>query len=76
MLVSKDIHPENKIYYLGGLVLKAIKESDKEVIDFFELFNSVNKKNELSIHSFILSLDWLFLLGLIKDERGNIKRCF
>ena len=75
MIVSKDINPVNTVYYNATIVLAAMKDIDNDSFDFFELYKNVKLK--LSIQSFIFSLDWLFLLGVVNiDVKGKISKCF
>ncbi len=78
MIINKDIHPERKIYYLGALVLDAIKQSSGKEIDFFDTYQKVNDRSKIkiSIMLFTLALDWLYLLGLITNNQGRIEKCF
>lgn len=74
MIISKDLNPERHVYYLGGLILDLIKTEDSE-IDFFDIFQKINAKNNISINLYTLSLDWLYLLGLIDQKDGKIIKC-
>lgn len=76
MINNKDIHPERNIYYLGAILLDVIKASKVQQMDFFSLFEKFREKEKLSIDMFTLTLDWLFLLGLLKNNNGQIKKCF
>lgn len=76
MIEGRDIQPDRKIYYLGAVVLKAIAESPSEQFDFLEVFQSVNKQEKISMNLFVLTLDWLFLLGVINNINGVFQRCF
>jgi hypothetical protein len=76
MILGKDIHPERKIYYIGSLVLKVLKATPQKTIDFFHIYQKVNESRKVSMRLFILTLDWLFLLGLIKTDKGCIIKCF
>lgn len=77
MILSKDINPEKSIYYIGSLVIDSLNYWDDTLIDFFELYKAVNQKKTVTMQLFVLSIDWLFLLGLIKPEQhGKIEKCF
>ncbi len=76
MILDRDIHPERKIYYLGSLVLNIIKDSPADNIDVFDAFQELNKREKISMNLFILTLDWLFILGTVKMNRGKIQKCF
>lgn len=76
MILGKDIHPQRKIYYLGSIVIEVLKSTDSKGDDFFSLYNRVNNKEKISLNLFALTLDWLFILGLIENKKGLIKKCF
>ncbi len=64
MLVPDNIHPKQTIYFNGVFVLKAIQEH--RIIDVFDLYILTTSEQEMSMPVFILCLDWLFLLNIIK----------
>ena len=77
MIISKNINPEIDFYYLGGKVIEILTSSKNEKYDYFELYAKMNKEQEIGLNLFILVLDWLFILGVIKNSNnGCIERCF
>jgi hypothetical protein len=76
MITGKDINPKKKIYYLGGITLQILKEYPSEDVPFFDVFQKLNEKERISINLYTLTLDWLFLLGVITLNKGGIKKCF
>ena len=76
MILGRDIHPEKKVYHTGALILQVLKEKQAQSIIYFELYTEVHKKHGLSMNAFTLALDWLFLLGVIVHENGEVKKCF
>ena len=78
MILNKDTHPERKIYYLGSIILKIAKKYPGKKLNFFDLYQEVNSisKVKVSIISYTLALDWLYLLGNIKNDSGFIEKCF
>lgn len=76
MILGKDIHPQRKIYYLGAIVIEILKSTNNEGDDFFSLYEQVSKKEKISMNLFALTLDWLFVLGLIEHKKGLIQKCF
>lgn len=77
MLLSRDIKPTNNIYFNGAIVLKVIENIKSNSIEFLELYELVKARHTMSLQTFILSIDWLFLLGSIKTNRqGEIEKCF
>ena len=73
MILGREIHPERKIYYTGTLVLEVLKESQGSRVAYFELFENVRKKHGLSPNIFSLTLDWLFLLGVVEYVHGEME---
>ncbi len=77
IIQNKNINPERDLYYLGGKVIEVLNSFTKNEIDYFDLFLSVNKSNEVSLNLYSLVLDWLFILGVIKKgNKGLIIKCF
>lgn len=74
MLLPDNIHPELSIYYNGSFVLEELKKIDNQAI--MDLYQNVKIKNEMSFPTFMLCLDWLYLIEVVKmDERGYIQLC-
>ncbi len=76
MIVSKDINPENDIYYLGSELISVLDTYSAEKIDFFDVYSRMKERFEISINLFSLVLDWLFLLGIVKSENRFVVKCF
>lgn len=77
MIVDKNINPERDLYYLGGMLIDVLSKKRKKEIDYIELYKSFKQKQEITINLYSLTLDWLFILGLVtKGENGRIKKCF
>lgn len=74
MLLPDNIHPELSIYYNGAVVLEELKKAGKQPI--VSLYQNVKEKNEMSFPTFILCLDWLYLIEVAQiNERGVIELC-
>ena len=73
MLVDINTNPQRNLYYLGSLVLEILK--DYKVIELFDLYEMVNKKEEINMQLFIFVLDWLFIIDAIKQTNGKIELC-
>lgn len=73
MLVNINTNPQRNLYYLGSLVLETLK--DYKVIELFDLYEIINKKEEINMQLFIFVLDWLFLIDTIKQTNGKIELC-
>ncbi len=74
MLIPDNIHPEQTIYFNGAFVLKSINEN--RVIDMLDLYIQTTSEREMSMPVFVLCLDWLFLLNLVKlNDHGKVELC-
>lgn len=74
MLLPDNIHPELSIYYNGSLILEELKKMDKQSI--MDLYQNVKVKNEMSFPTFMLCLDWLYLIQVAQiNDRGYIELC-
>ena len=77
MIIDKNINPERDLYYLGGILIDVLASKNSVDFDYFDLYQSLNKKKEISINLYSLTLDWLFILGVVnKGENGKVKKCF
>lgn len=74
MLLPDNMQPELSIYYNGALVLGELQKNSGQSI--LQLFSQMKRKTDMSFSTFILCLDWLYLINVAKiDERGNIEIC-
>lgn len=74
MLLPDNIHPELSIYYNGSMVLEELKIKEKQPI--FDLYQRVKSRDDMSFPTFVLSLDWLYLIDMAKiDESGWVELC-
>ena len=76
MLILNESKPEKSLYVIGALLLEEIK---KQPIIFHpaELFEICSSVLQVSFPQFLLTLDWLYLIGLLDiNDKGGIQRCF
>ena len=77
MIINKNTNPERDLYYLGGKVIELLDASNKNEFDYFDLYKNLSKSHNISIRLFSLVLDWLFILGVIKNgKKGSVEKCF
>jgi hypothetical protein len=77
MIVSGDIKPDRDLYFLGSKVIEVLINSNDKKVDYFELFQKINSEIEISLNLYTLVLDWLFIIGVIKNaENRLIEKCF
>lgn len=74
MLLPDNIHPELSIYYNGAFVLEELKKIDNQSIT--DLYKNVKSNKDMSFLTFMLCLDWLYLIEAVEmNERGYIQSC-
>lgn len=74
MLLPDNIHPELSIYYNGALVLNELQSKDNQPI--INLYQKVKATNDMSFPTFILCLDWLYLIEVAQiNEKGDVVLC-
>lgn len=77
MIISADIKPDRDLYFLGSKVIEVLIDTTNKKVDYFELYQKVNYETEISLNLFTLVLDWLFIIGVIKNaENRMIEKCF
>ncbi len=73
MLLPDNIHPENTIYYNGGVLLAALQNSGE--LDFIELYQEVKSSSKMSFQTYVLCLDWLYLINVAELKEGRVGLC-
>jgi len=74
MLLPDNIHPEETVYYNGAIVLRAAQQA--RVQSVFGMYQAVQADRAMSLPMFLLCLDWLFLLNLVRiNGQGDVELC-
>lgn len=76
MIITQDLKPDSQLYTIGASILEGLRSVSCQTIEAFDLYELVNKIVPLSLNTFFLGLDWLFLLGAVEERDGLILRCF
>lgn len=76
IIIDNDISPEREIYYLGAMIIEILKSIPKNEVELFDAFQLLNERTRISMNLFVLTLDWLYLLGVINNREGQIVKCF
>ena len=75
MLLPDNIKPELTIYYNGPIILEELQIKNKW--DIIDLYQKVKQKNSMSFMTFMLSIDWLYLVEIaVMNKNGEIELCF
>lgn len=74
MLLPDNIHPELSIYYNGSIIIDELKKGGE--LSLLDLYEAINKERDISFPTFVLCLDWLYLIETaIINEGGYIQLC-
>ena len=74
MLIPDNVHPEQTLYYNGAFVLKELQKY--RIIDLLELYMQIKANVDMNITVFLLSIDWLYLIGVIKiNNQREVELC-
>ncbi|HAN76754.1 MAG TPA: hypothetical protein DCQ31_02700 [Bacteroidales bacterium] len=77
MLLSTNIKPDKDVYYLGAKVIEILSEASSNKIDFFDTFHKLNSIEKISMSLYILTLDWLYIIGIVKQSNDKyLEKCF
>jgi len=75
MLILTERNPETSLYYLGSEILRILSEQDSDLY-LSEIYKLISKKNIIGLNRVILSLDWLYMIGLVEESKeGKITLC-
>ena len=74
MLLPDNVHPELSIYYNGSILLRNLKKKNNQSV--MDLFASIKTEHNMSFSTFMLSLDWLYLIDAAKvNTSGMVEVC-
>ena len=76
MIIARDMKPDRQIYHLGGLLIQVLKNEHDNTIEPLRAFELMNRCGSISMNAFILTLDWLYILGIVDHAKGKIVKCF
>jgi hypothetical protein len=75
MLLPNNMHPDQSVFYNGSLVLKDLQREESQTL--LDLYANVCKVTNMTFSTFILCLDWLFLIDIAKlNSSGEVELCF
>lgn len=77
MFLDNDTNPASDVYCLGAKTIEILASEKDVMVDFFNVYQRLNISQKVSLNLFVFTVDWLFLLGLIKKgNKGYIEKCF
>ena len=72
MIVNNDRNINLSLYYLGAIIIKILMTEDGLTIDMLMRKLEEYLGEKIHINFLYYSLDWLFLLSVVKIEDGKI----
>ncbi len=75
MINDKNTNPQRDLYYLGGVVLDVLQQTNNNQ-SFLDIFEKVREKETISMNLFSLTIDWLYLLDAVNFKNGRLEKCF
>jgi len=74
-LIVTERYPQKSLYYLGGELIEFLNKNNIKY-SLFELYEHFKKYQKIELKKFILLLDWLYLIDMIKiTDDGCIVKC-
>lgn len=75
MLILNERNPKISLYYLGSVLLNFLISQEISRIHLSDLYEKFNSYHSVSFNRFMLALDWLFILGKIKQAENGVLEC-
>ena len=73
MILSNNSNPKNSLYFIGGIILKLMKEQPE--YDYLELYKK-KKNHHVSFQLYNFTLDWLYLISAVEfDKKDGVVKC-
>jgi hypothetical protein len=77
MIISKDVNPERDFYYLGAKIIEVLSMPENKNSLLMDVYEIIKRSENISLNLFTLTLDWLFISGVISEiKNGKIIKCF
>ena len=75
MIINLERKPTVSLYYLGSIILQILRNNNNEPIDDLFLLTEELLGEDLHIDFYYYTLDWLYILSLIKLTDGRVSLC-
>lgn len=74
MLLPDNMNPELSIYYNGSIIVEVLQKNNSQTL--VDLYLCVKKRVEISFPTYMLGLDWLYLIDMVfLDNEGVVSLC-
>ncbi|MFW1905372.1 ABC-three component system middle component 6 [Acinetobacter baumannii] len=75
MLILNETRPSISLYYLGGCIIQFFKELNISEIHLSDLYILFNEKHPIPFNRFMLTLDWLHMIGFLDSTDTGTLIC-
>ncbi|WP_419716268.1 ABC-three component system middle component 6 [Acinetobacter modestus] len=75
MLILNEARPSISLYYLGACLINFINEYGFHEIHLTDLYLKFNSTHPTPFNRFMLTLDWLHMIGFIDSNNEGILIC-
>lgn len=76
MILLNRSYPEKSLYVIGAFLIEKLRQHTGS-FSAVDLFEKYEVELSVSFPHFLLTLDWLFIAGLIKQTTdGKLEKCF
>lgn len=75
MIMSANLNPKYSLYYIGGIILRMLQQ--ERSLNINTLVENILKEYDynINIEYIYYSVDYLYLMSLIKADGGYIELC-
>ena len=75
MLILNERSPNTSLYYLGAKLLNFLTNNSIHNIRLCDLYDRFKKIENIEFNRFLLTIDWLFIIGKIKLSDNGALKC-
>lgn len=62
MLMPNNTNPRNSIYFNASLIIEEINKDSEPDSSFWNLYQKMKEKHNMTLNVFVICLDWLYLI--------------
>ena len=73
MILPDLLSPQQCLYYKGTIIVRVLKQYGDLHVSV--LYERVKEDDEMSFSLFLISLEWLYIVGVVSEFKGIIKLC-
>lgn len=75
MLILNERSPNTSLYYLGAKLLNFLTNNSIRKIRLCDLYDRFKSVEKIGFNRFLLTIDWLFIVGKIELSESGALKC-